>query len=176
MAHGKEFTCQCRRCRRCGFDPWVRKVPGGINGNPLQYSYWENPMDRGARWATVPGGHKETQPSNWAYARTQIKPTQCANVSCLVLILCAVCCAVLSHSVMSDSVTLWTLTCQAPLSMGILQVRILELVAMSSFRGSSQPRDWTQVSHIAGGFFTIWACREAQVYWSGYPIPSLGDP
>ena len=40
---------------------------------------------------------------------------------------------------------------------GILQVRILEWVAISFSRGSSQPRDWTQVSHIAGGFFTVWA-------------------
>ena len=37
--------------------------------------------------------------------------------------------------------------------MGILQARILELVAMPSSRGSSQPRDRTQVSHIAGRFF-----------------------
>ena len=29
----------------------------------------------------------------------------------------------------------------------------------TSFRGYSQPRDWTQVSHIAGRFFTIWATR-----------------
>ena len=38
----------------------------------------------------------------------------------------------------------------------ILQARILEWVAMPSSRGSSQPRDQTQVSHIVGGFFTIW--------------------
>ena len=36
----------------------------------------------------------------------------------------------------------------------ILQARILEWVAIPSSRGSSQPRDQTQVSHIAGGFFT----------------------
>ena len=36
---------------------------------------------------------------------------------------------------------------------GILQARILEWVACPSSRGSSQPRDWTQVSHIEGGFF-----------------------
>ena len=40
------------------------------------------------------------------------------------------------------------------MSMGILQARILECVAMPSSRGSSQPRDRTQVSCIAGGFFT----------------------
>ena len=50
---------------------------------------------------------------------------------------------------------------QAPLSMGILQTRILEWVAMPSSRGSSQPKDQTQVSHRAGRFFTIWANREA---------------
>ena len=41
-------------------------------------------------------------------------------------------------------VTLWTVAHQAPL--GILQARILEWVAMPSFRGSSQPRDQTRVS------------------------------
>ena len=51
---------------------------------------------------------------------------------------------------------------------GILQARILEWVAMPSSRRSSQPRDLTQVSHIAGRFFTIWTTREAQEYCSGY--------
>ena len=50
---------------------------------------------------------------------------------------------------------------------GILQARILELVAFSFSKGSSQTRDRTQVSHIAGRFFTSWATREAQEYWSG---------
>ena len=44
---------------------------------------------------------------------------------------------------------------------GILQGRILEWVAIPFSRGSSQPRDWTQVSRIAGRFFTDWATREA---------------
>ena len=43
---------------------------------------------------------------------------------------------------------------------GILQARILEWVAFSFSRGSSQPRDQTQVFHIAGEFFTSWATRE----------------
>ena len=50
--------------------------------------------------------------------------------------------------------TTWTVACQAPLSMGILQARILRWVAISSSRGSSQPRDQTQVSHIADRLFT----------------------
>ena len=68
-----------------------------------------------------------------------------------------------------------TVAHQAPLSMGILQARILEWVAMPSSRGSSQSRDQIQVSHIAGRFFTIRATREAQEYWRGWPIPSPGD-
>ena len=56
------------------------------------------------------------------------------------------CCAVLSCLVVSDFATPWTVACQAPLSMGIPQARILRWVAMPSSRGSSQPRDWTQVS------------------------------
>ena len=47
---------------------------------------------------------------------------------------------------------------------GILQDRIMEWVAMPSSIGSSQPRVQTQVSHIAGGFFTIWATRENFYY------------
>ena len=44
---------------------------------------------------------------------------------------------------------------------GILRARILEWAAISFSRGSSQPRDGTRVSSIAGRFFTIWATREA---------------
>ena len=43
---------------------------------------------------------------------------------------------------------------------GILQDRILEWVAIPFSRVSSQPRDRTQVSLIAGGLFTILATRE----------------
>ena len=64
--------------------------------------------------------------------------------------------------------------CQASPSLGILQARMLDWVAILS-RGSSQPRDWTQVSHIVGRLFTIWATREAQEYRSGWPIPSPGE-
>ena len=48
-----------------GFAPWVRKIPGGGNGTPLQCSCLESPMDRGARRATVHGVTK---------SQTQLKP------------------------------------------------------------------------------------------------------
>ena len=66
-----------------------------------------------------------------------------------------------------------------PLSMGILQARILQWVSMPLSRGSSQPRDRTQVSHIASGFFTSWAMREAPkiylyiyiyIFWSSMQL------
>ena len=50
--------------------------------------------------------------------------------------------------------TPWTLTCQAPLSMGFSQARILEWVAIPFSRGSSWPRDQTHISCLAGKFFT----------------------
>ena len=46
---------------------------------------------------------------------------------------------------------------------GILQARILEGLFMPFSKGSSQPRDRTQVPHIAGRFFTIWATKEAHI-------------
>ena len=45
---GTESTFQCRRRKRHGFNPWVRRSPGGGHGNPLQYPCLEHPMDRGA--------------------------------------------------------------------------------------------------------------------------------
>ena len=55
-------------------------------------------------------------------------------------------------------VTPWTIP--GSLVHGIFQARILEWVATFFSRGSSQPRDWTQVSHLAGRFFIFWATRE----------------
>ena len=52
---------------------------------------------------------------------------------------------------------------------GILQARILEWVAISFSRGSSQLRDRTQVSHITGRHFNLWAAREA--WGSIYYLP-----
>ena len=65
--------------------------------------------------------------------------------------------------------TLWTVACQASVSMGILQARILVWVVMPSSRGSSQARDWTHVSCIScisGRFFTHWATWEALIRYT----------
>ena len=49
---GKESACNARDL---GLIPGLGRYPGEGNGNPVQYSCLENPMDRGAWWATVHG-------------------------------------------------------------------------------------------------------------------------
>ena len=68
-----------------------------------------------------------------------------------------------SHSVESDS--LRPVDCSPPGSSvhRILQARILEWITFAFSRGSSRPRDWTQVSHVAGRCFNLWATREAHI-------------
>ena len=69
---------------------------------------------------------------------------------------------------MSDS--LWAMDCSPPGSSvhGILQARTLEWVDISFSRGSSQPRERTRVSCIAGRRFILWATREAQWLYALY--------
>ena len=62
---------------------------------------------------------------------------------------------------------------------GILQVKILEWVAIPSSRGSSQPRDQTLVSRIAGWFFTIWALGKThirRIYFTIWEYCALNFP
>ena len=61
----------------------------------------------------------------------------------------------LSHTVVSDSLNMCLNA--GSCVQGILQARILEWVAISFSRESSQSRDWTWVSCIVSGFFTLWA-------------------
>ena len=55
---GKESACQCRRCK---FDPWVRKISWTRTWQPTLVFLLENPMDSAAWQATVHGGHKMSQ-------------------------------------------------------------------------------------------------------------------
>ena len=69
-----------------------------------------------------------------------------------------------THSCPNSCPTLWDpMDCNLSVSSvhGILQARILQWVAIPSFRGSSWARDWTWISCIAGRFVTTWATREA---------------
>ena len=53
--------------RDVGLIPGLGRSPGGGNGNPLQNSCLENPMNRGAWWAAVQGGHKESDTTKTTY-------------------------------------------------------------------------------------------------------------
>ena len=110
-------------------------------------------MDREAWHAAVHGVIKSwTWLSNWTeYVEFADKIyTSGKGLSIPLLVCCEFSRSVVSNSVMMNSAV-----------HEILQARILERIVMPFSRGSSQPRDRTQVSCIAGGFFTIWATREA---------------
>ena len=52
-ASGKEPACQCRRLRRCGFDPWVRKIPWKRAWQPTPiFLKWDSRI----LWTEEPGG------------------------------------------------------------------------------------------------------------------------
>ena len=57
-----------------------------------------------------------------------------------------------------------TVACQGSLSIGFFRQKYWSGFAIPFSRGSSEPRDWTQVSYIAGRFFTIWATGESYMY------------
>ena len=120
---------------------------GEGNGNPLQCSCLQNPRDGGAWWAAVYGVARSqtrlTRLSSSSSSRTlkfQIPPNWeklFLRVKVKVTWLCLTLCDPMDYTFH-----------------GILQARILEQVAFPFSRGSSQPRDQTQVSSIAGRFFT----------------------
>ena len=63
-ARGKEPACQCQRLNRCGFNPWVGKIPGRRAWQPTPVflpgeSHGQRSLDRGA-WHVCPWGHTES--------------------------------------------------------------------------------------------------------------------
>ena len=150
----KKFT---RQCRRHGFDPcdgkipWRKKwqptpvfLPGKSHGqrNLVSYSPWgcgRVGQDLGTKQQQLLHGH----------AQQLMNDVKGEKVKVSVAPSCPFLCESMDCSPPGFSVH------------GILQARILEWVAIPFFRGSSQPKYQTQVSCIAGGFFTVWATREA---------------
>ena len=125
---------------------WLRSINNSVDINLSKLH--KTVKDRGAWHAAAHGGHKELDMTEQLNNTNNIHNTKAStseseSESC---------------SVMSDYLQLHRLY-----SPGILQARLLEWVDVPFNSRSSQPRDWTQVSLIAGRFFfTIWATREAQ--------------
>ena len=111
-------------------------------------------------WVAISYSKESSQPRNWTLISCVSLIGRQILYHCttwetlyiyIYMLYIYICCAVLSHSVVSDS----------------LRPHGLEWVAMPSSIGSSQLSHWTQVSHIAGRFFIASATREAQEYWHG---------
>ena len=122
---------------------------------------WKLVMDREVWCATVHGVAKnQTWLSDWTELKYWLKTKfNWLNLkTCLVLFKDVYVCLVTQSCLTLCDPT----DCSLPGSSvnGILQARILEWVAVPSSRGSSQPRDWTQVFHNAGRFSPRWATRE----------------
>ena len=146
----KNQLANAQDVRDTGLISALGRSPGEGQGNPLQCSCLENPTDRGNWWIQILLTHKTKflQCIIYWYQSTffssffeiilqlwQVKVTQ----------LCPTLCDPMDYTVR-----------------GILQARILEWVAFPFSRGSSQPRDQTQVSRIAGRFFTSWATGKSK--------------
>ena len=70
----KKLLANAGDIRTMGSIPWLGRSPGGGHGSPFQYSCLENPMDRGASWATV---------CRVAKSRAQLKQQHaCARTQC----------------------------------------------------------------------------------------------
>ena len=133
---GKEPVCQCKRHKRHGFDPWVGKIPWSRKRQPTPAFLPAKFYGQRSLAATV---YEVTKSQMWLSDNMGAKLLGCIQL-----------CNPMDCSLPGSSVH------------GILQARILEWVVISFSRGSSQGRDWTRVSWIAGRFFTVWATREAQ--------------
>ena len=168
-SHGEENCLPCRR-QRPGFEPWVRKIPWSWKWQPTPVFFPEEFHGQRNLAGYCPWGRKELDTTGhstavytgWTQAgnspESQKHPMQSGYMSMYFLSCYGKVLVAQSCSTLCDPTD-----CRPKGSSvhEILQARILEWVATPFSRASSQPRDWTRVSCIAGISFTIWAAKEA---------------
>ena len=130
-ASGKEPACHCKRHKRRRFNPWVRKIPWRRAGEPTPVFLPGESQGQRSLLGYSPWGCRVRH--DWATSLTHCE----SEVKVLVTQSCS---------------TLCNLRLLCPWK--ILQARILEEVAISFSRRSSQPRDQIHVSCLADRFFT----------------------
>ena len=133
----------CLQCRRPRFDPWVGKIPWRTAWPPTPVFLPGESHGQRILEGYSPRCQESDTSEQVTLSNTGNESESEVAQACLTL------CNPMDCSPPGTSVH------------GILQARILEQVAISSFRGSSQPRDQTWVSCIAGRCFTFCATRES---------------
>ena len=148
---------------------WVKVIQSClILRNPMDYTVYRILQARILEWVAFPFSRGSSQPRDRAQAShiaggffTSWATREAQNRNMIVIFKLDICVYEVKVKVAQSHLTL----CDSMgyTVHGILQARILDWVTFPFSRGSSQPRDQTQVSRIAGRFFTSWATREAQL-------------
>ena len=143
MAQWSRICLESRRHRRLKFDPWVRKVPWRREWQLTPVFRLEKFHEQRSPVGYSPRGCQESDMTEQLISLLQDFESESEVTQ--------------SYPTRSDP-----MDCSLPgFSVhGIFQARTLEWVAISFSRGSSWPRDWTQVSCIAGRRFPSWATSE----------------
>ena len=186
---GKEYTCLCRRCRQCRFGPWEGKIPWRRKWQPTPVLFPGKSHGQRSLAGYSPWGHKESDTTE--QLNTQITWKFSLKLTVAMEAKVKIAQSVMSNFLQPYGLySPWNSPGQntgvGSLSLlqgifptqgsnpGLLYYRrnlyqlshegspgILEWVAYHFSRASSQPRNQTGVSCIAGRFFTNWAIREA---------------
>ena len=186
---GKEYTCLCRRCRQCRFGPWEGKIPWMRKWQPTPVLFPGKSHGQRSLTGYSPWGHRESDTTE--QLNTQITWKFSLKLTVAMEAKVKIAQSVMSNFLQPYGLyspwnsqgqntgvgSLFLLQGIFPTqgsNPGLLYYRrnlyqlshegspgILEWVAYHFSRASSQPRNRTGVSCIAGRFFTNWAIREA---------------
>ena len=157
---GKEPACQCRRHRRCRFNPWVRKIPWRRAWQPIPVFLPGKSHGHRSLVSCAPEGHKESNTTEMIYYT--------AAVAAKSLQSCPTLCDPIDSSPPGSAI------------LGILQARTLECIAISfstAWKWKVKVNPLSRVRLLV----TPWTAAHqaprsmgfsSQEYWSGVPLPS----